>query len=281
MIETFGLLFFVGHLGHTTEPESVGILPSASTGSPWHKEGVSMYKRDKYARDRVMKSARLLLPFIKDTDTILDVGCFTWEARKYFPRSVNYIGIDQKQYHAKTKVLDLNHGFEPIPCQAALCLETLEHLLDPEDTLISISNSLSNDSRLVVSLPNEATAFHRIRCLLGVVDGGAFQGEGKHIHLPNLKQSLALLKNHFHIEKILYYISPSACESQSAWLGKILSLIPDSIHQLLADKFPSLFARGFIFLCKKKSTGQETHEKILPTEHRPLPERPPQLNVTG
>ena len=217
-----------------------------------------MYRRDKYARDRVMKSARLLLPYLSQDDknpsTILDVGCFTWEARKYFPRSVKYIGIDQEKYHPQTQVMDLNHGFEPIVCSHALCLETLEHLLDPEDTLSAIQKSVSDDGRVVVSLPNEATAFHRIRSLLGTVDAGAFESQGKHLHLPSLKQARRLVSKFFQIEKELFYISPSGCNSQNAFVGKILSLFPDWTHQFLADMAPSLFARGFIFLLKKKPT---------------------------
>lgn len=210
-----------------------------------------MYRRDKYARDRVMKSSRLLLAHTNETDTILDVGCFTWEARKYFPRAQNYIGIDQKAYHKKTRVVDLNHGFEPIPCQHALCLETLEHLIDPEDTLESIANSLADDGYLVVSLPNEATLFHRIRALSGMVDAGCFSGTGKHLHLPSLSQSRTFLSGRYDIVKESYYISPTACGSQQEWVGRVLGLIPDRVHQWLADVRPSLFARGFIFLLKK------------------------------
>ena len=216
-----------------------------------------MYRRDKYARDRVMKSARLLLPYLSQDDknpsTILDVGCFTWEARKYFPRSVKYIGIDQEKYHPQTQVMDLNHGFDPIPCSHALCLETLEHLIDPEDTLLSLKKSLQEGGYLVVSLPNEATIFHRIRSLFGVLDAQCFDGEGKHLHLPNLVQSrLFLQKIGLQIVTERFYISPTACGSKSQFLGRILSLIPDGIHQFLADRIPSLFARGFIFLLKKK-----------------------------
>ena len=216
-----------------------------------------MYKRDKYARDRVMKSARMLLPFLNpddhNPDTILDVGCFTQEARKYFPRAVRYIGIDEKAYHKDTKVMGLHHGFEPIPCNHALCLETLEHLLDPEDTLISIQKSLADNGHLVVSLPNESTIFHRVRCLLGIVDAGCFQSEGKHLHLPSLSQARVFLSKFFQIEKELFYISPSGCGSRNEWVGKILTLIPDVMHQFLADRIPSLFARGFIFLLKKRT----------------------------
>ena len=244
---------FLGHLeSHTTPSVSQDTGEQASTvekDGPWK----DMYRRDRYARDRVMKSARLLLPWIKDIDTILDVGCFTWEARKYFPRSVNYIGIDQKAYHKKTKVVDLNHGFEPIPCQHALCLETLEHLLDPQDTLESIHNSLSDVGYLVVSLPNENTLFHRIRALSGISDAECFSSTGKHLHLPSLKQSRFFLAEKFEIQKEVYYIAPTACGSRNEWVGKILSLIPDKIHQLLADTFPGLFARGFIFLLKKNT----------------------------
>lgn len=232
-------------------------LPSSNNGStvkdgPWN----GMYHRDRYARDRVMKSARLLLPYLSQDDknpsTILDVGCFTQEARKYFPGNVRYIGLDSAQYHSTTRVVDLSHGFDPIPASLALCLETLEHLIDPSDTLESLEKSLPENGHLVVSLPNEATVFHRIRCLFGTVDAQAFASEGKHLHLPSLGQSRKFLAKHFDILSEQYYIAPSACGSGCEWIGRILTLIPDRIHQWVADRWPSLFARGFIFLLKKK-----------------------------
>lgn len=255
------VLITMGHIHEETVDLSNSQKTYQNSGlieeSPWGKLG-GMYKRDRYARDRVMKSARLLLPYLSQDDknpsTILDVGCFTMEAKKYFPRSVKYIGIDEKAYHRDTRVVDLHHGFEPIPCNLALCLETLEHLLDPSDTLESIHKSLPEEGRLVVSLPNEASVFHRIRCLLGVVDSECFSSEGKHLHLPSLRQAKLFLENGgYVVEKQLYYVSPSAVGSKQAWVGKILSLIPDKIHQFLADHWPSLFARGFIFLLKKRT----------------------------
>lgn len=215
-----------------------------------------MYRKDRYARDRVMKAARLLLPFIKDNETVLDVGCFTQEAKKYYPKWFKYIGIDQKAYHKDTVVVDFNHGFTPIPCKGALCLETLEHLVDPSDTLESIQKSLDQYGHLVVSLPNENTLFHRIRALFGTVDVGCFALEGKHLHLPSLHQSRAFLAGRFEIVSESYYISPTACGSHQEWIGRVLSIIPDQVHQVLADRWPSLFARGFIFLCKHKSADQ-------------------------
>lgn len=254
----FGVPYITRHQEDITSsvsfatPAQLCTVDPAST--PWGKDG-GMYKNDKYARDRVMKSARLLLPYLKDNDLILDVGCFTQEARKYYPPWIKYLGIDQAQYHKDTKVLDLNHGFEPISSQHVLCLETLEHLLDPRDCLESISNSISENGYVVVSLPNEATLFHRIRGLLGIIDGECFSGKGKHLHLPSLSQSKALVSELFQIEKLETYISPSACGSRQPFVGKILSLIPDRVHEALARWKPSLFARGFIFLLKKRTLG--------------------------
>ena len=197
---------FIGiHQEHTSYSGLPATSTSVCTDSPWSKDG-GMYKTDKYARDRVMKSARLLLPYVKEGETILDVGCFTWEARKYFPRDVKYIGIDQKAYHKETRVMDLNHGFDPIACSHALCLETLEHLVDPLDTLISIRDSISDSGRIVVSLPNEATIFHRLRAIGGNLDAGSFSGEGKHLHLPNLSQATKFLAQILDIEARCYYI---------------------------------------------------------------------------
>lgn len=228
-----------------------------------------------------MKSARMLLPFTKDTDTILDVGCFTWEPRKYFPRSIKYIGLDSKKFHKDTKVVDLNHGFEPIQVQAALCLETLEHLIDPEDTLESIEKSLVPGGYLVVSLPNENTLFHRLRALFGTADAECFSGEGKHLHLPSLRQSRSFLSGKFQILKESYYISPSACGSQQAWLGRVLGAIPDWVHQGLADWKPSLFARGFIFLLQKANVvDTDAQPDTAPSSYRPAPERPTQIKLS-
>ena len=190
----------MGHIQEQTVdssniPKTSQEIKEAEAASSW----ASMYAKDRYARDRVMKSARLLLPFLKEGDTILDVGCFTMEAKKYLPSDIKYIGIDQKAYHKETRVVDLNHGFEPIPCSHALCLETLEHLTNPSLALKSLSESLSENGRLVVSLPNEATIFHRLRALCGVLDAECFSSSGKHLHLPSLHQCRAFLSKDFSI----------------------------------------------------------------------------------
>ena len=217
--------------------------------SPWD----NMYEKDPWSRERVIRSVRLLLPHLKDGDTVLDVGCFTQEARKYLPSTIKYIGVDSKAFKPDTIVCDLNYDFPPMKVTHALCMETLEHLSNPSKTLRSLLQSIDDHGFLVLSLPNEATIFHRLRgVFLGIVDSECFAEEGKHLHLPSLSQC----QQWFHrlglyVESQKFYISPLACNSRQAWVGQILSLIPIPIHYFLARTWPSLFARGFIFLLRR------------------------------
>jgi len=201
---------------------------------------------DPYALARLKKSIQLAdcWPGM----SLLDVGCHQMEARQFL-NNVVYYGIDTLTGYEIDGGFNLNRKFERI-----ICLEVLEHLKNPYATLESICNHLEEGGILVVSLPNEASLFHRIRCLLGTVDAECFSNQGKHLHLPSLRQCRDFLKSlsdRLEVVSEEYYVSPSAAGSRQAWVGKILSLIPISIHQFLADRFPSLFARGFIFVCRK------------------------------
>lgn len=208
---------------------------------------------DRYAVARIKKSVDLLIPHLSDKDVVLDIGCFTQEAKKYLPNNIHYIGIDSKAYVDGTIVRDLEKGFTK-KCDAIICLEVLEHLKYPVYVLKCISYSVKPAGYVVISLPNEATLFHRIRCLFGTVDAECFSDSGKHLHLPSLNQCRKYLSKFFVIHKEVYYINPSAKGSKQEWIGNLLQLIPEQVWQFLANSFPSMFARGFIFLCSKKSS---------------------------
>ena len=202
---------------------------------------------DPYALARLRKSCELL--DAKPGMSVLDVGCHQGEARQFL-KDVEYQGLDALTGHDIDGELDPGYGLGQ--WDRILCLEVLEHLNYPRKTLASIAFHLKKDGVAVISLPNEATLFHRLRSLLGVVDAECFSESGKHLHLPSLKQCVSFLESNLQIVSKHYYIAPTAAGSRQAWLGAILRIIPDSIHQLLADFFPSMFARGFIFVCKKK-----------------------------
>lgn len=202
---------------------------------------------DPYAVKRIERS--LDLADIRPSHTVLDVGCHLGELEVYMPLEAMYYGIDI------LNGVNIDGGFSlPKKFDRILCLEVLEHLQHPIGTLTSIAEHLAPDGLAVISLPNEATLFHRLRSLFGVIDAEAFQECGKHLHLANLAQSETLLRRKFDILSRHSYISPQAVGSRQRWLGYLMRLLPDTLWQWLADRWSSLFARGFIWVCQQKTS---------------------------
>jgi hypothetical protein len=216
----------------------------------------SMYKQDFYSRERIIRAVSMIRDKIAPGDVVIDLGAFQQFAKGLLPSSCKYLPYDSYTY--KDNILsDFDSPIELPPAKFVLCLETLEHLKHPRLLVDSVAKSLYHDGLAVFSLPNESTILHRLRGVLGVMDMECFHSEGKHLHLPSLKQCRTFLSTHFQVVDEKYYISPSAVGSRSKILGNILSLIPDRVHYYLASLCPSLFARGFIFLCKHKSSTSD------------------------
>ena len=200
---------------------------------------------------RIKKAVALL--DAKEGMTVLDIGCHKQEAFQYLPDGIKYYGVNDTVLVPNTIRLDIDGGFTmPLQFDRILCLEVLEHLECPQGTLQSISKCLKDDGVLVVSLPNEATLFHRLRCLFGTIDQQCFNFPGKHLHLPSLKQSRWFLSDLFKIEKEDFYITKEARGSHSKIVAGLLKLVPSHLLQLVALVCPSLFARGFIFKLRKR-----------------------------
>jgi hypothetical protein len=125
------------------------------------------------------------------------------------------------------------------------CLEVLEHLYNPEIVMQYIK---THSRYAIISIPNENTFYHRFKMFLGFgCDDLAFR-KYKHLHLPTIKEMLFFLSQYSRVLRKVYYISPSMCSSRAEWLGRLIKILPDKFHQALADIWPSLFARGVIFL---------------------------------
>lgn len=201
--------------------------------------------QDPYALARLKKSCQLLNA--KPGMSVLDVGCHQGEARQFL-KDCEYMGIDTLTGHEIDGGFDMGRKFDGI-----ICLEVLEHLKYPQKTLKSITEHLSDDGIAVISLPNEATLFHRIRSFLGTPDQEAFSENGKHLHLPNLNQSRNFVASKLQMLSLHPYINLSGAGSRQQGLIKLLvKLIPIQLFEFLTTLFPSLFARGFIFVCKNK-----------------------------
>lgn len=198
---------------------------------------------DPFAVERIKKCVELA--DIKPSMNVLDVGCNKMEASKYIPTSCHYIGIDSINGFEIDGGFNLLQKFDRI-----LCLEVLEHLKYPRKTLESIVSHLNDEGIAIISLPNEVSLFHRLRSLFGIVDQECFSESGKHLHLPSLKQAQAFLSAYLRIQKVAFYTS-DGCGSRQSVVRSAIRLFPKRLLQLLADVCPSLFSRGFIFVCNK------------------------------
>ena len=209
-------------------------------------------ENDPDAQARIKKSIELL--DAKESMTVLDIGCHKQEAYQYLPDGVKYYGVNDTVLVPNTIRLDIDGGFTmPLQFDRILCLEVLEHMECPYGTLQAIRKCLKDDGVLVVSLPNEATLFHRLRCLFGTVDQECFNFPGKHLHLPSLKQCRKFLSEQFKIDGESYYITMLATKSkQEAIMSVLLKAMPKPLYRFLSDFLPSFFARGFIFKLRKR-----------------------------
>jgi 2-polyprenyl-3-methyl-5-hydroxy-6-metoxy-1,4-benzoquinol methylase len=223
-----------------------------------------MFERDKYVRQRYELYLNFLSPYLKQDIKILDIGGYRGELKDLLPKDIKYYLVDfdakalaiAEKKGAKTKKLNFDEesiswtGQEPFDIIVAT--EVFEHLKDPRRHLKEIQKILKPDGVVLVSLPNENMLYHRIMSLLGFGNDYFAFKLYKHLHLPTIKQSREFLSTTFQIMKEDYYINVGAQSSRVEFLGKFFTLIPDQIWNKLAHFWPSGFARGTVFLLKKK-----------------------------
>lgn len=203
--------------------------------------------------------------------SILDVGGYTadnlkfWKLSKENTRKLDYHVADYDteagkiatKRGAKYHYYDLNLDnlldlFPKKKFDLIICTEVLEHLLDPHRQMRYFQKLLKKNGRLIISLPNENTIFHRIYALLGLgIDQYPFVLY-KHLHFPTVKQSEDFVKNYFQLVGKKYYMNFGGGGSRFGFFGKIFTLIPNSIWRIFVDIFPGLLARGTVFYLKKK-----------------------------
>lgn len=205
--------------------------------------------------------------------SVLDVGGYTADNLKYW--LIQGENIKKIEYHvadydtqagkiAKSRgaiphYYDLNIDnllklFPTKKFDLIICTEVLEHLLDPHRQMDYFKKLLKPNGKVIISLPNENTIFHRIYSVLGLgIDQYPFVLY-KHLHFPTVKQSFDFVKNYFTVIDKSYYMNFGGGGSRFGYFGKVFTLIPDSIWRYFVDRFPSLLARGTVFyLSKKKS----------------------------
>ena len=87
---------------------------------------------------------------------VLDIGCGAKPYKKYLVASTEYIGMDESKEIApdvlgKSDKVPFSDGY----FDSVLCTELLEHLPEPQDTLIEVKRVLKKSGYLYLTVPQE------------------------------------------------------------------------------------------------------------------------------
>lgn len=173
----------------------------------------------------------------------------------------DYVGLDISETAVKeAKKQGLNaiiHDLQkPLPFDKnsfdlVICMDTLEHLFDPEFTMKEIFRVIKPKGTVIISIPNVAWIPQRIQMLIGIFHpGGSQVGTPSwldpHIRFWNLKSyKKFIVVARFRLIELrsIFYM-----ENQTqTW-------ILDWFFEFVGDIFPSLFAPYFISALKPLKT---------------------------
>jgi 2-polyprenyl-3-methyl-5-hydroxy-6-metoxy-1,4-benzoquinol methylase len=209
----------------------------------WHEQPAAI------ADPRAVQRAEIVHNLLNRSEgRLLDLGCGRGAAVDYFARlgfdvtgsdiSPEMIAFNEARGH-KAILLDLEKDNIPAEFNIILCLEVLQQLYDPAALFDRIKNSLSDNSVLAVSFPNEFHIVSRLRLLFGLSHLGHF--EHSHIRLFSPERGRELLrKTGWNIIRTRHIpiIPPK-------W--KFLS----ALFSPLAQFCPSLFALSSVYILRK------------------------------
>ncbi|MCX6800755.1 MAG: methyltransferase domain-containing protein [Candidatus Diapherotrites archaeon] len=191
---------------------------------------ISRNKDSKRAPNSANMSVISILP---EVSSVLDVGCGRGELMSSLKsKGIDVTGIDISDVALKeaaknglmVKKVDLDGRlpFKENSFDCVICVQVLMHVFNPEGLLVEMKR-VSNKF-VIINVPNHSYWRFRINFLLGNMPD-VFSGRAAHIRFFNRK-------------KIIQMISDSELKViKESYTGKKL--------------FPSVFATGLTFLCKK------------------------------
>lgn len=184
---------------------------------------------------------------------LLDIGAGVRDIKKFLPNNIRYLSLDCNKSVKHNIQLDLDKGSDgmghiPIKSNSfdiVLCLETLEHLRNPDKTIKEIIRISKDNASIFLSMPNEYNIWLRLQYMLGIKDSmkEPFQVVNKHlhIHLPRVKDIKKLFNKHLKITKTHY--GWNSCRAPKAF---------DRVLTKLANVWPSMFTRIVVVKGVKK-----------------------------
>lgn len=205
-----------------------------------------------------------LLKYLKPNQTVLDVGCsdgsLGLRIRKVFKSKVYGIDVSPKAIETAKNNLDLailaDASFDALNLDddyfdVIIFADVLEHVYDARQLLIRMERYLKPGGYYLISVPNIANWYIRLKLLLGIFDY-AEQGilDKTHIRFYTLKTIESTLKNSgFRISRISALRGVLVAIGFQRFLSKIrLHWLYLRIDNFLANYWKRMFAQQFIIL---------------------------------
>lgn len=196
--------------------------------------------------------------------TVVELGCGVGTNLAVFAADNAVLGVEGLEQAAaecrkrgiEVSVADLEQEV-PIPDRSAdlvLCLDVLEHLVNPPRCLASAHRILRDGGYLVVNVPNHFDWRGRLRVLRGSgIDSQHYFADSPHWEYPHLRffsrRSIEKLLVTSGFELVRDY-GPRFVSFPKARLWEGLGL-GGTLRRLQA-RWPDMFSTGFFLLCRKR-----------------------------
>jgi len=212
-------------------------LPDTDAGSIWEIKNPTLLHMQ---RRRAEITRSLLQP--QNTDSILDVGCGDAYQISYFADNVSHIiGIDvskpklqkAKRNLAKAEFICASSSMLPFRTKLfdkVLCLELLEHLESPSQTLEQIDQILKEEGILIISVPyKEQIIFTQcIHC-------GRLTPHYGHRHSFDEHKIFSILPHNYCLLKRKHIGTPASSYPIFSFLPASLWQVFDALSRLMPD----------------------------------------------
>jgi len=196
---------------------------------------------------------------------VLDIGCSKGFMGKKLGSIHDFYGIDiskedasiAKRYYKSIKIANLDEtlpSYEKNSFDTIIMADVIEHLKNPLKAVLHFKKFLKNDGMLIISAPNIANAYIRLRLLLGNFD---YEDRGimdkthlKFFTLKSLRKFVSVAGLSIAREDFtpipLPIVNPVFSE------GNLLGFMHD-ISYFISSLWKKMFAFQFVMYCKKKS----------------------------
>lgn len=192
-----------------------------------------------------MKFLKEFISFNNKESKLLDIGCYKCFLSTLLPKTIEYYGIDFKNFKRYTnkniKIQDLNKEtklFYPDKYfDYIIATGILEHIFFIDKMMLEIKRVLKDSGYVIIGLPNEKNLMLRLNLLLGKEPLVIEEQKIQHHWFFTLQISKEWISHYFKIIEIKSYIG---CFGRK--------YIPD----FLVNKYPNLFASEHFFKCMIK-----------------------------